>query len=196
MMDEVHQEEDFLIDGPLWIQVQALEKGLEVLVTKAQISKDGQKFELPIPEGKFREFSQDDKIGDLLGHHFSTAGSINTYEGDLDFLLVFNDFEDIIALSKETVLDSLSTKLYSFENRYYLYVVFPDNKFDEEEIDDYLSILLGIWGNEANATIHRVEEYGKEIYLNMFLNRSENTLVKNTDFSPEIGVCFYIAATV
>lgn len=26
MMDEVHQEEEFMIEGPLWIQVQALEK--------------------------------------------------------------------------------------------------------------------------------------------------------------------------
>ena len=48
MMDEVHHEEDFLVEGPLWIQVQALDKGLEVLVTKAQLSKDGHKLELPI----------------------------------------------------------------------------------------------------------------------------------------------------
>ena len=43
MMDEIHQEEEFTIEGPLWIQVQALEKGLEILVTRAQFSKDGQK---------------------------------------------------------------------------------------------------------------------------------------------------------
>ncbi len=50
MMDEVHSESDFSLDGPLWIQVQALEKGLEVVVTKAQLSKDGSKLELPLPE--------------------------------------------------------------------------------------------------------------------------------------------------
>ncbi|MEK0086287.1 adaptor protein MecA, partial [Benzoatithermus flavus] len=57
MMDEVHGESDFSLDGPLWIQVQALEKGLEVVVTKAQLSKDGSKLELPLPEEKWREFS-------------------------------------------------------------------------------------------------------------------------------------------
>src|SRR5574342_130110 len=29
MMDEVHGEEEFVVEGPLWIQVQALEKGLD-----------------------------------------------------------------------------------------------------------------------------------------------------------------------
>lgn len=52
VMDEVHDEEEFAVEGPLWIQVQALDKGLEIIVTKAQLSKDGQKLELPIPEDK------------------------------------------------------------------------------------------------------------------------------------------------
>lgn len=163
MMDEVHQEEEFMIDGPLWIQVQAMDKGLEILVTKAQISKDGQKFELPISDGKLKELPVDDKIEDLLDHHFNTSdGDTAEYEDTLDFLLVFNDFEEIISMSKETMLDSLETRLYSFENRYYLYVEFPEDTFDEDEIDNYLSVLLE-YGNEAQATIYRVEEYGKQI---------------------------------
>src|SRR5690625_1434130 len=40
MMDEVNYKEDFPVEGPLWIQVQALEKGLEIVVTKAQISNE------------------------------------------------------------------------------------------------------------------------------------------------------------
>lgn len=164
MMDEIHQEEDFLIDGPLWIQVQALDKGLEVLVTKAQISKDGQKFELPIPDGKFKEPSQEYKIGDFFADHFGiTSAALPEYKSNLDFLIAFNDFEDIISLAKEKALDSLNTKLYHFENRYYLYVVFPEDQYTEEEIDNYLSILLE-YGNETQVTIHRVEEYGKEIF--------------------------------
>ena len=52
MMDEARDHDDFFIDGPLWIQVQAVDKGIEVLVTKAELSKDGQKLELPIGETK------------------------------------------------------------------------------------------------------------------------------------------------
>src|SRR5690625_6568829 len=42
VMDEAGSEEAFDIEGPLWIQVQAMEKGLEITVTKAQLSKDGE----------------------------------------------------------------------------------------------------------------------------------------------------------
>src|SRR5690554_6148411 len=71
MMDEMHREEEFSLEGPLWIQVQALDKGLEVLVTKAQISKDGQKFELPIPEDKGKDLPVDERIEELLDQHFN-----------------------------------------------------------------------------------------------------------------------------
>jgi len=77
MMDEVHQEEEFIVEGPLWIQVQALEKGLEVLVTRAQISKDGHKYELP---GHDDKSPVDEKIESLLDQQFN----INT-DDDIDY---------------------------------------------------------------------------------------------------------------
>lgn len=160
MMDEVHQEEEFILEGPLWIQVQALDKGLEILVTRAQISKDGQKFELPIPDEKLKDLPVDDRIEELLDQHFNPKDSEEiALEGSLEFLIAFNDFEDLISLSNRNILDSLVTKLYSFENNYYLYVEFPEEEFDEDEIDDCLSILLE-YGAETQVTIHRVEEYG------------------------------------
>ncbi|MGD6875387.1 adaptor protein MecA [Bacillus infantis] len=165
MMDEVHQEEEFMVEGPLWIQVQALDKGLEVLVTKAQLSKDGQKFELPVPEDKLKDLPVEERIEDLLDQHFTKHEDEedSAYEDNLEFLLKFDDFEDIISLSKTSSLDSLATKLYSFENKYYLFVEFPDEEdLDEEQIDNALSILLE-FGHETQTTIHRIEEYGKLI---------------------------------
>src|SRR6478735_8305819 len=70
MMDEVHQEEEFMIEGPLWIQVQAMEKGLEILVTKAQLTKDGQKLELPITDERFGVLHVDDKLESLLDEQY------------------------------------------------------------------------------------------------------------------------------
>jgi adapter protein MecA 1/2 len=166
MMDEVHQEEEFVVEGPLWIQVQALEKGLEVLVTKAQLSKDGQKFELPIPNDKIKDLPVDDKIEELLDQHFNPRNSdedeTELEEESLEFLLVFKDFEDVIMLSNRLGLDELITSFYYFEGKYYLYTEFPEEIFDEDEIDDILSILLE-YGYETQLTIHRIQEYGKEI---------------------------------
>lgn len=165
MMDEVHQEEEFMIEGPLWIQVQALDKGLEVLVTKAQISKDGQKFELPITDERLKDIPVDERIEELLDQHFNTKAEDeddDSYEDTLEFLIAFKDFEDLISLSNRNILDDLSTKLYSFEGKYYLFVDFPEEEYDEEDIDNSLSLLLE-YGHETAVTIHRVEEYGKLI---------------------------------
>ena len=166
MMDEVHQEEEFVVEGPLWIQVQALDKGLEVLVTKAQLSKDGQKFELPIPNDKIKDLPVDDKIEELLDQHFNPRNSdeeeLELEEEALEFLLVFKDFEDVIMLSNRLGLDDLITSLYNFEGKYYLYTEFPEEIFDEDQIDDFLSILLE-YGYETQLTIHRIQEYGKVI---------------------------------
>src|SRR5690625_5325713 len=64
-MDEAGSEEAFDIEGPLWIQVQAMEKGLEITVTKAQLSKDGEDIELPSDVAKF-DSQLDNKLEDLL----------------------------------------------------------------------------------------------------------------------------------
>lgn len=166
MMDEVHQEEEFVIEGPLWIQVQALDKGLEVLVTRAQLSKDGQKFELPVPNDKLKDLPVDDKIEELLDQHFNPRHSDideDMLEDEpLEFMITFHDFEDVIMLANRTGLDDLITVLYFFEGKYYLYTEFPEDLYDEDTIDNIVSILLE-YGYETQLTIYRVREYGKEI---------------------------------
>ncbi len=162
MMDEVHEEEDFTVEGPLWIQIQALEKGLEILVTRAHLSKEGHKFDLPIDDPAN---SVDVKIESMLEEHFQNNHTIDeqlTEDDALEFVLSFKDFEDVIALSKTNAIQGVLTKLYSFENIYYLYVEFPDGEFVEEEIDNKLSIILE-YADESPVTIHRLEEYGKVI---------------------------------
>jgi adapter protein MecA 1/2 len=166
MMDEVHAEEEFAVEGPLWIQVQALEKGLEVLVTKAQLSKEGHKFELPLPNDKLKDLPVDERIEELLDHQFNSKDIDDDepdFEDDLEFMLHFKDFEDVITLSKRPGIDKIKTSLYSLSDKYYLYIEFPEQDFsDEEEIDNILSVLLE-YGLESNVTIHRLEEYGNKI---------------------------------
>ena len=167
MMDEVHGESDFSLDGPLWIQVQALEKGLEVVVTKAQLSKDGSKLELPLPEEKWREFSlsADEKMESLFGHHFHFGQSGDAEEREeqdvLQFILSFKDIEDVISLAHRADFSRLSNRLFQFEGRYYLFVEF-DERYTEQEVDNMLSLLLE-YGRDSQLTIYRLEEYGTEI---------------------------------
>jgi adapter protein MecA 1/2 len=166
MMDEVHDEEDFMVEGPLWIQVQALDKGLEVIVTRAQLSKDGQKIELPLSEDKGKELPIDENIESILDQHFNddiddkADAAVEEEEQQLQFLIKFSDFEHVIALAGVQVA-GYTNALYSLDNQYYLYVEFDEEQLDED-IENILSIILE-YGQESRMTIHRVTEYGKEI---------------------------------
>jgi adapter protein MecA 1/2 len=167
MMDEVHHHEEFSVEGPLWIQVQALEKGIEVIVTKAQISKDGQNFELSVADDKALDLPVDDKIESLLDQHFQTKNKtkIDAEEiidtESLQFLVRFHDFEDVISLSHRVNLEDVQNSLFVYENYYYLYVEFNEDVL-EEKLDNMLSLVLE-YGHESQLTIHRIEEYGKKI---------------------------------
>lgn len=168
MMDEVHTEEDFVMEGPLWIQVQALDKGLEILVTKAQLSKDGQKLELPVSDEKMKDFAVDERVEAMLDQ--LQENEEEEAEEKLDFVIAFRDFEDIISLSKRVELGNVHTQLRSYKNNYYLIVEFPEEQFEEDEIDNILSILLE-YGHETDTTIHVISEYGKVII-------AENALIE------------------
>ncbi|MFY4774351.1 adaptor protein MecA [Metabacillus sp. RGM 3146] len=159
MMDEVHEEEDFMIEGPLWIQVQALDKGLEIIVTRAQLSKDGQKLELPIPGENGADDEDIDSLIDQDDPKTSESGKEEKEEIQLQFVIKFNDFEDLISLAK-TNTGSFENRLYALDNTYYLYVEFDEQT--DEEIENTLSILLE-YGQNSKMSIHRLEEYGKEI---------------------------------
>ncbi|WP_270181643.1 adaptor protein MecA [Alkalihalobacillus sp. CinArs1] len=167
MMDEAHQREQFSLEGPLWIQVQALEKGLEIIVTRAQMSNDGSKLELPISEDKQLDLPIDENIDKILDDKFTIQSSHETEEAEqleeeeLTFTIGFKDFEDVISLAHGFDADGVENGLYNFEDRYYLHVVF-DEALSEDDQDNRLSQLLE-YGYESDLTVHRMQEYGKEI---------------------------------
>ncbi|MED4313073.1 adaptor protein MecA [Heyndrickxia coagulans] len=163
MMDEIHTDDDvFDPEGPLWIQVQALEKGLEVLVTKAQLSKDGQRFELPIPDEKLKELPIGDQLEEFFSENFQTPMQQVFTDGDpLEQVLYFKDFEDLLALAKNVRMEDVSTKLYAFEGKYYLYVRFSEE--ETEEANDFKLSQLLEYSDLSSVTSHRLLEYGKLI---------------------------------
>ncbi|UZH07458.1 adaptor protein MecA [Heyndrickxia coagulans] len=163
MMDEIHTDDDvFDPEGPLWIQVQALEKGLEVLVTKAQLSKDGQRFELPIPDEKLKELPIGDQLEEFFSENFQTPMQQVFTDGDpLEQVLYFKDFEDLLALAKNVRMEDVSTKLYALEGKYYLYVRFPEE--ETEEANDFKLSQLLEYSDLSSVTSHRLLEYGKLI---------------------------------
>ncbi|NIK13211.1 adaptor protein MecA [Alkalibacillus almallahensis] len=175
MMDEVNDHEDFSVDGPLWIQVQAMDKGLEIVVTKAQISKDGNKLELPDaddPNGQGvthelenfmdQSFSKDSKASNE--NKGQKKKKKKHLDDDLTLMVTFNDIEDAISLS-QSVQDTrfVTDRLFAFDDQYFIHVGFPNGFLSEDEQEDYISRLLE-FGEESAMTKHYLTEYGVEIF--------------------------------
>jgi adapter protein MecA 1/2 len=171
MMDELDEnlddKEKFELDGPLWIQVQMLEKGLEVLITRAQISSDGDNFEIVVNDEKKINIPIDEKLEALLETQNIANKKTEDEEGILEeeylpIIIKFSDIEDVISLSKRIKLDDVINQLYYYNNLFYLALEFNVENTSEEKIDEVMSIILE-YGEESEVTIYRIKEYGKLI---------------------------------
>jgi len=170
VMDEVDDVETFDMDGPLWIQVQAMEKGLEITVTKAQLSKDGQNLELPIDSS-----SMDDKLEDKLEDLLDIKLDKETTEKDQQvnedrsdrfnqYSIAFENFEDIIQLSHRLELgEGVKTELFHYKNQYILLLKFNDHLIDDHDQLNILSMIYE-YGTKKKIATPLVVEYGKVIF--------------------------------
>lgn len=179
MMDEAHNQEAFSLEGPLWIQVQALEKGMEIIVTRAQLSQDGLNLELPISENKHLDIPVSEGLEQLLNEQHLIDNTESGESGhprkrklkktsgqdqadSLSFIIGFEDFEDVIALSHTFIKhEGIQTGLYAYKGKYYLNVIFYDG-LPEQIQDNDLSTILE-YGFETDLTIYVLKEYGTEI---------------------------------
>lgn len=166
MINEAHDQENFEIEGPLWIQVQALDQGMEIVVTRGQITDGNVKLEIPVSQNKSDDIPVDDNIVDMLDDQFkSTQKSRHTISGqdseELEIVIAFADLEDLISLSHAFDAKGVQNEIYFFENKYYLYLMF-DNQYSEEHQDDMVSHVLE-YGQESDVSIFRIREYGKTI---------------------------------
>ncbi|WP_040227802.1 adaptor protein MecA [Bhargavaea cecembensis] len=164
MMEEVDDESDFAIEGPLWIQVHAMDKGLEVTVTKAQVTRDGKQLESPFgSDERRRMYGQDESsYADLqnLDQYMPEFRQEEDEWADATFAVA--EFDDLIPLSAILKGETLRTSLYLFEDRYYLHIGYDELPGDEDDLEDVNSILQE-YVKRSNVTIHRLEEYGKVI---------------------------------
>ena len=163
MMDEVNYKEDFTVEGPLWIQVQALEKGLEIIVTKAQVGKNGTHIE-PINENEdeINISISEDKID--VKNESNQIEKIELHDESIWMTTKFGDFEDAIQLShyfQGDFEEDLDTVLYYFEDSYFFYVEIPTELIEAQE--EIVSQILE-FSDESNVTYHILDEYGKVIF--------------------------------
>lgn len=159
MMDEINEEAEFEIEGPLWIQVHAMNNGIEVTVTRAQGNSE-QMDQSPFNQHKepigMAGFGDSDfaSISEMVKNE--TADEVNIEEG----MFEFKEFEDIISIASKMSPYYAQTKLFAYDNKYYLHVLYDEELMDEESIENMYHVLLE-FGKSAMITTHVLEEYGK-----------------------------------
>ena len=170
MMDEVNHKEDFNPDGPLWIQVQAMEKGLEIIVTKAKISKQGDHYGL---DSSDETDLDDENIEDILEDTFGKSvdekeDAEELHEDKMWVTVDFDDFEHAIQLSHfmKSDYEIQGETLYHYNDKYYLYVEFSEEVLDDDQIQENLISKIMEFANDSNISLHVLEEYGKKIIEN------------------------------
>lgn len=159
MMDELNDDQ-FDINGPLWIQVVAKEVGLELTVTVVSS-----------PNEFFNEQALDftDKAGHF-GNIFESE-ALNTANADFiadeftlldDIVFEFEKFDDMIPLAK-SMPDSFDqiNELYEYEGKYYLYIEL--DKLPDVELQQDLLSPIYEYAKKSKKTIHVLREYGKTI---------------------------------
>ncbi|MCE4955729.1 adaptor protein MecA [Macrococcoides caseolyticum] len=164
IMEEVNEEEDFFIEGPLWIQVHAFDKGIEFVVTK---SKQGEGIHLPEDESSeqleyhvhdfLNKSMQDEKeLRELL----MKAAHINDIENE--FVVHFKSLEDVIMFSYDASIDvDIEDLLYMYDGKYYYFVKF-DERMTDDAVHTYVAHILE-YANETRISKEQLEEYGKVV---------------------------------
>ena len=159
MMDEVNDDQ-FEINGPLWIQVVAKDVGLELTVTIVTNPTEMLGAGMEDLQAKGNQFSN---LFDVDPFNPNIPDFIE--EEDVlvdDIVFEFKNFDDLIPLAKSAPEDfDLINELFEYEGKYYLYVDLHEIQ-DVEDQQDIISPILE-YADESSKTIHVIREYGKLI---------------------------------
>lgn len=160
IMDEVNVEhgEGFGMEGPLWIQVHAYDRGIEVVVSKSQNGEE----DYAMDQSNMN--INDNDIGSFLNDAVEGAtGTEKRTPVEQSTLVKFDDFETLIEYSHqidmdETVYEDL---LHVYEGEYY-YQIFFDHRMSRSEIEGVKASLTE-YSNPAEVAPALIEEYGEII---------------------------------
>lgn len=163
LMDEVNDEneENFAMEGPLWIQVHAYDKGVEVVVSKSQ--NGDEQYTMRHPDSEIVQ----DNIENFLDKAMKDPKDDQDIPVSQEPVMVeFTDFENLIKYAHEVDLDETVYEdlLYTYNNKYF-YQIFFDYRLDFEDIESVEAKLLE-YAAPTTAPHMIVEEYGKIIMSN------------------------------
>lgn len=165
MIDEVNTDDYFDVEGPIWIHINASEVGLEIIVTRAHILKDGETLDGHSNYDDQKEMlGPFDEVGEELLSQLSQFGDLDESELFIDtdiYVYKFKDIDELIPVAKRMTVDAVDSSLFKYEDNYYLVVDYANA--DEELNRHDKNAVIKEYLRPSNFTIHRLEEYGEKI---------------------------------
>ena len=165
MIDEVNTDDYFDVEGPIWIHINASEVGLEIIVTRAHILKDGETLDGHSNYDDQKEMlGPFDEVGEELLSQLSQFSDLDDSELFMDtdiYVYKFKDIDELIPVAKRMTVDAVDSSLFKYEDEYYLVVDYVNA--DEELNRQDKNALIKEFLRPSNFTIHRLEEYAEKI---------------------------------
>ena len=155
VIGEVNTDEYFDLEGPIWIHINASESGLEVIVTRANISPDHQDFDDASEPIDLTDLS------DLEQDLFDAVDEKAAENKLLDVRYSFKDIDELIPLAKRLQSYQLNTSLYKFEGKYYLNIDLTS--IEDVQVRKNIVSMVNEYLTRSKVTIYRLEEYGDVI---------------------------------
>ena len=160
MIGEVNTEDYFDLDGPIWIHINASEHGLEVVVTRANLSAEGDTNSLLASFDEHREAAHNNKNLDESFFDSFEEDDVNQGNNQVS-IFKFKDIDELIPLAKRLTSYGLVSSLFNFENYFYLSVDLT--LIDEIAERQNIKAIIGEYFAPSKLTIYRLQEYGETI---------------------------------
>lgn len=166
ILEEVDVDEQFHESDAITFQVLPNGNGLELFISKGGPLNDQLDFSSASEDLNSDEFSQyikkqmiqnaeksDNKTDEYASH---------TEDETKEIVLKFNEFEDMIELSKMMHLDNAVTNLFLYKDIYYLSLIFFIDELTERSADEEIALALE-FADKTPVTQGILEEHGKLI---------------------------------
>lgn len=163
ILEEVDVEEQFHESDALTFQVLPNGNGLELFISKGGPLSEEVDFSSASENFSTEDFSQfikkqlvqdDQEEPEIHSDDFDRASQ--------EEILKFNQFEDMVDLSKRLYLNNAISNLYLYKNNYFLHVVFFIEDMTERSVDEEIAMALE-FSEKTSVTSDILSEYGKLI---------------------------------
>lgn len=159
ILEEVDIDEEFQESEAVTFQVMPNNNGLELFISKGNNFKEDLSHVDDLKES-FSSSALTNNLDKTDGDEVEDY--INQDNDRKEAIIILRNFEQMILLSKALYLESGISNLYTYDNNYYLHLVFFTEEMNEKTSDEELAIALE-YGEKSSISSEVLQEYAEKI---------------------------------